>query len=112
MQPTLDKMSKSAIAWLDRAIKSDYEKREKLYAPPYLGPIQIQYLYMRSFFPEVDVPGNTFSANNYYRKLSIDKWMKQSVYMQGMIALFLSRTGDPRTAKDILASLKRIPEFN
>ena len=106
MQPALDKMSRSAIAWLDRAIKSDYEKREKSSAPPYLGPIQIQYLYMRSFFPDVDVPGNTFSAINYYRKLSIDKWTKQSVYMQGMIALFLNRTGDPRTAKDILASLK------
>jgi len=106
MQPSLDKMSRSAIAWLDKAIKSDYEKREKLNEQQYLEPIQIQYLYMRSFFPDVDVPGNTFSAINYYRKLSIDKWMKQSVYMRGMIALFLNRTGDPKTAKDILASLK------
>ena len=70
----------------------------------YLDPIQIQYLYMRSFFPDIAVPGNIFSALNYYRKLAIEKWTKQSVYMQGMIALFLNRTGESKTAKDILAS--------
>ncbi len=58
-----------------------------------LNPIQIQYLYMRSFFPDNDVPANIFDALNYYRKLSIEEWTKQSVYMQGMIALFLFRTG-------------------
>jgi hypothetical protein len=106
MKPSLDKMSRSAIAWLDRTIRTDYDKREKSTASIELKPIQLQYLYMRSLFPEIDIPGNIISAINYYRKLSIDKWMKQTVYMKGMIALFLNRTGDPGTAKDILASLK------
>jgi hypothetical protein len=61
---------------------------------------------MRSFFPEIGVPGNILNALNYYRKLSVQEWTKESVYMQGMIALLLSRTGDSKTANDILASLK------
>ena len=42
---------------------------------------------MRSFFPEMPVPGTVFNALNYFRKQAIAKWMNQSVYMQGMIAL-------------------------
>ena len=106
LQVPLDKMARAAIAFLDKEIKFDYEKRNKSLANQNLSPIQIQYLYMRSFFPEIDVPGNIFNALNYYRKLSMEEWTKQSVYMQGMIALFLSRTGDTKTANDILASLK------
>ena len=106
LQAPLDKMTRSAMAYLDREIRADYEKRDKSEKLLYLDPIQIQYLYMRSFFSDIAVPGNIFSALNYYRKLAIGKWTKQSVYMQGMIALFLNRTGDLKTAKDILASLK------
>ena len=40
--------------------------------------MQIQYLYMRSFFPEYGVPGNMFKAYNYYRKQSQQIWLKQS----------------------------------
>ena len=106
LQSQMNKMARSGIAYLDKGINSDYEKRDKSLTSQDLDPIQIQYLYMRSFFPDMDVPGNIFNALNYYRKLSSDKWTKESVYMQGMIALFLNRTGDIKTAKDILASLK------
>jgi len=106
LQVSLDKMAKSGIGFLDNAIKTDYEKRDKSTQKSNLDPVQIQYLYMRSFFPDVDVPGNIFNALNYYRKQAVAGWTKESVYMQGMIALFLFRIGDIKTAKDILASLK------
>jgi uncharacterized protein YfaS (alpha-2-macroglobulin family) len=106
LQDPLNKMARAAIAFLDKGINSDYERRDKSLRDYNLNPIQIQYLYMRSYFPDLKVPGNIFSALNYYRKLSIEEWTKQCVYMQGMIALFLSRTGDAKTANDILASLK------
>ncbi|HLA60395.1 MAG TPA: hypothetical protein VK622_16590, partial [Puia sp.] len=106
LQVFLNNMARAAIAFLDKEIKSDYEKRNKTLVNQNLSPIQIQYLYMRSFFPDIDVPGNIFNALNYYRKLSVEEWTKESVYMQGMIALFLSRTGDIKTANDIMASLK------
>jgi uncharacterized protein YfaS (alpha-2-macroglobulin family) len=106
LQASLNIMSKAAIAWLDKEINTDYERRDKSPSAQNLESVQVQYLYMRSFFPDMDVPGNIFSALSYYRKQAISNWAKQSVYMRGMIALFLFRTGDIKTANDILASLK------
>ncbi len=106
IQMSLDKIAKAGIAYLDNEINTDFEKRDKNPVAQNLGPIQIQYLYMRSFFPDRDVPGNIFNALNFYRKQAAALWTKQTVYMQGMITLFLFRTGDIKTAKDILASLK------
>ena len=105
-QDALNKIARSGIAFLDREINSDYVKRDKSPVNQHLDPIQIQYLYMRSFFPDVDVPRNIFNALNYFRRLSTERWIKEPVYMQGMIAVFLNRTGDVKSSKDILASLK------
>ena len=101
---------KTAIAWLDKNIKSDYDKLQKNKSDlntNQLGPLQIQYLYMRSFFPNEDLPGETFGAMHYYRKQAQQYWLLQNKYMQGMIALALFRTGDLQKAKEILASLKQ-----
>jgi Bacterial Alpha-2-macroglobulin MG10 domain/Alpha-2-macroglobulin family/MG2 domain len=106
LKNVLNKMASSGIAFLDKEINSDYERRDKSPVNQNLDPIQIQYLYMRSFFPEMDIPGDLLKAMNYYRKISAEKWTKESAFMQGMIAVFLNRTGDIKTAKDILASLK------
>ena len=103
---SLNKMVKSAMAYLDREIRQ-IMKNEINQKRSYTW-IQSRfsiYICVVSF-PDIPVPGNIFSAFNYYRKLAIENWMKQSVYMQGMIALFLNRTGDIKTARDILASLK------
>jgi 5-hydroxyisourate hydrolase-like protein (transthyretin family) len=106
LQVPLNNIARAAIAFVDKEIYSDYEKRSKSLTNQNLSPIQIQYLYARSFFPDIVVPANIFNALNYFKKLSAEAWTKESLYMQGMIALFLSRTGDTKTANDILASLK------
>jgi len=103
---SLDNISKSAIAYLDKNINSDFERRDTSLINEKVSPIQIQYLYTRSFFPDINVPGNIFNALNYYRKLTARAWENETVYMQGMIALFLNRSGDSKTADAILASLK------
>jgi hypothetical protein len=61
---------------------------------------------MRSFYPEAGVPGGVFKAYNYYRTQAQKTWVKQSRYMQGMIALSLFRTGDVQTANNIVRSIK------
>ena len=106
LQPAMDKIAKAGIAYLDREIRTDFEKRDKWPAAHNLGPIQIQYLYMRSLFPDISVPAGITGVVNYFRKQSIENWMNQSVYMQGMIGLYLNRTGEGKTAGDILVSLK------
>lgn len=106
---------KAAIPYLDKALKKDYDELVRLKVDlntQQLSAIQIQYLYMRSFFPEYGVPGDVFKAYNYYRKQSQQYWLKQSKYMQGMIALSLNRTGDIKTATDIVKSLKQFALVN
>ncbi len=69
-EPALDKIAKSAIAYLDKELKSAYDHRPKK-EEENISATQIQYLYMRSFFPEIGLPGSVFPAMNYYRKLAI-----------------------------------------
>jgi uncharacterized protein YfaS (alpha-2-macroglobulin family) len=101
---------KKAIPYLDARIKEDYENMlkhsKKVPDDDFVSPLHIQYLYMRSFFPEYGVPGGVFKAYNYYRSQSQKNWVKQSRYLQGMIALSLFRTGDVQTARNIVKSIK------
>ncbi len=100
----------SAIQYLDKRIKEDYDdliKHKTDLKQNNLGYYEIQYLYMRSFFNEYSIPGVSFTAVNYYRKQSQQYWLQKNKYMQGMIALSLFRSGDIKTAGDIVKSLKQ-----
>ena len=105
----LDPILKLAIPYLDLQIKKDYDELKKnkadlaKYAPGYY---EIQYLYMRSFFPQQKIPDASQTAYNYFRTRAQQAWTKQSKYMQGMIGLALFRTGDTKTPAAILKSLK------
>jgi hypothetical protein len=103
---------KTALPWLDGRIVNDFKAglgggKAGVRVADWIGPFAIQYLYMRSLFSDIGVPGNVFPAMNYYRKKLRTGWVEQNKYMQGMIALALYRTGDVQTAKDIIASLKQ-----
>ncbi len=98
-----------AIPYLDKKIKEDYDRmiknkvNLKNYSPGYN---EIQYLYMRSFFPDYEITKGTKTAYDFFLgKLAVN-WVKQSKYMQGMIALALYRTGEVKTPAAILKSLK------
>ncbi|HEY4290175.1 MAG TPA: alpha-2-macroglobulin family protein [Puia sp.] len=110
---------KAALPYVDGQVKKSYESIEKKGAGkdaaagaarkvlPWIGPLPVQYLYMRSFFSDYGIPGDVFPAVNYFRKRVQQSWVEQSRYMQGMIALALFRTGDVQTAKDIIRSLRQ-----
>lgn len=104
-----------ALPYLDKKIKEDYDRliknkvNLKTYSPGYS---EIQNLYMRSFFPDYEITKGTKTAYDFFRgKLSVN-WVKQSKYMQGMIALALYRTGDLKTPAAILKSLKETSIVN
>jgi hypothetical protein len=105
----------SAISYLDKKIKEDYDELKKNkadlkeYTP---GESDIQYLYMRSFFPEYKMPAASQTAYNFFRERAQKTWIKQSIYMQGMLVLALGRTGDTKTPAAILASLKETAVIN
>lgn len=99
----------TAIPYLDRKIKEDYDyliKYKTNLKQQNIGYTQIQYLYMRSFFPEYKIEAASQTAYNYYYKQAQQYWVKQSKYMQGMMALALHRTKDAITPAAILKSLK------
>ncbi|MEO7922525.1 MAG: alpha-2-macroglobulin family protein [Chitinophagaceae bacterium] len=105
----------AAIPYLDRKIKEDYDylvKYKVNLKQQNIGYIQIQYLYMRSFFPDYKIDAASQPAYNYYNQQAQQYWVKQSKYMQGMIALALNRTGDTKTPAAILKSLKETSIMN
>ena len=105
----------SALSYLDNKIQEDYEKLVKSKADlkkQQLSYLQIQYLYMRSFFPEYAVPKTAQTAYHYYRQQAQSFWAKQNPFMQGMIALALNRTNDKQTPAGILKSLKETSVVN
>jgi len=99
----------TAIPYLDKKIKEDYDELVKYktdlkkYTP---GHTTIQYLYMRSFFPEYEIAKTSQTAYTYFRGRMQQTWVGQSKYMQGMAALALHRTADTKTPAAILKSLK------
>lgn len=99
----------NALNYADERIKEDYNQLVKNKADlkkNNLSNTAIQYLYMRSFFPDRKVNESAATAFNYYSSQVKLFWLKQSRYMQGMIALSLFRNGDRITPKAILSSLK------
>ena len=98
-----------AIPYLDMMLKKDYNDLIKYKSDlknNNLSSMAIQYLYMRSFFPEYPIAKETQTAYNYYREQSKKYWLSQSKYMQAMIALSLNRTKDATTPIAIIKSLK------
>ncbi len=98
-----------AIPYLDKKLKEDYDNllKYKTNLKSYnTGYMQIQYLYMRSFFKDVPVASASKTAYDYYYKQTQQYWIKESRYMQGMIALSLHRSKDVKTSTAIVKSLK------
>lgn len=99
-----------AIPYLDRKMKEDYDNlvKNKTDLKKYvLDYQQIQYFYMRSFFPDRKIDVAAQKAYNYFKSQLKADWTKRNKYMQGMTALALHRLGDKITPVAILTSLKQ-----
>ncbi|MBC7948833.1 MAG: alpha-2-macroglobulin, partial [Chitinophagaceae bacterium] len=108
-EPKLKQILARAIPYLDQKMAKDYAdlvKSKADLAKQTPGSYVIQYLYMRSFFPEYKIQASVQTAYNYYRGRAQKTWTQQSKYMQGMLTLALGRTGDAATPAAILKSLK------
>jgi len=106
----INSIVKAALAYLDIRVLEDFEKARNGYgktAPPdFAGPTQVQYLYMRSFFADLDVDSKALQAVSNLKKLAARLWTKYDRCLQAMLALAMHRFGQEQTARDILASLK------
>jgi hypothetical protein len=105
----LNAIVRTALPYLDRKLKEDYDnlvKHKVNLKEQQVGYVQIQYLYMRSFFPENITAEQAKTAYTYFHKQAQQFWTKGNKYTQGMLALALYRTGDKQTPQAVLKSLK------
>jgi len=121
------RMLSKAVNFLDDEILNDYKeilkqvsiirkraktkeeglKLERKYlAQNHTGNFQIQYLYMRSFYPEQKIPKRVQKAVDYYTKQAYRYWLDRNLYTKGMIALIAHRNENKAVTGKIMASLK------
>ncbi|MBX2914038.1 MAG: hypothetical protein KF856_02070 [Cyclobacteriaceae bacterium] len=104
-------MVTKAVGYLDYELKDDYEilkaqaKRglTKL-EDDHLGYSQIHYLYMRSYFKDVEVPNDVKEAFNYYLGQAKKYWLRKGLYLEGMLSLALHRFDDKTTPAAMIKS--------
>ncbi|MFL5729505.1 MAG: alpha-2-macroglobulin family protein, partial [Cytophagaceae bacterium] len=106
-------MAKDALQYLDNKIRRDYDELKELEARKLIklsdnniSSLQVQYLYMRSFFKDVPVDKRNQEAVDYFMGQSKKYWLSFGRYLQGMIALSLSRNGETVVTADIIKSLR------
>ncbi|MCD8405235.1 alpha-2-macroglobulin [Tenacibaculum dicentrarchi] len=111
-----------AVRFLDRKIAIQYDNllkeaarikakkgqsaSEEYLKKNHLSYATIQYLYMRSFYPEINVASKTKTAISYYKKQSATFWKDYNLYAQGQISLIQFRDDNKTLASKILKSLK------
>ncbi|HAS42393.1 MAG TPA: hypothetical protein DCS93_18085, partial [Microscillaceae bacterium] len=107
------RMTTKAIRFLDRKIYEDHEELKRRarkgwlkLSDDHLGYMQMQYLYMRSFFKDVKLNNNYQKAFDYYFGQAKKYWTKKSLYMEGMLALALHRYDEKAVPQAIVKSLR------
>lgn len=106
-----ESMIKKAVRYLDQQFIKAYKDIRKYDAKvdlnkDHLSHIQLYYLYMRSFFPNVKASEEVKDIIAYYQSQIQKYWLKRSLYAKGMMALVSYRNNDIKTASKILKSLK------
>ncbi|MBN1953142.1 MAG: hypothetical protein JW801_18195 [Bacteroidales bacterium] len=102
-----------AIAYVDREMEERYHylqaqaKKGQIDLEKYkLGYTEIQYLYMRSYFKDVNMNGSQKKAFEFFLVQGEKFWQENSIYMQGMVALALHRYEKHEKTAMIIKSLK------
>ena len=99
-----------AIQYLDEEIRDNYEdlkKRKNVdLSKNHIDNIQVHYLYMRSFFKDIEVASNAQKAFDYYKGQIEEYWTDFGIYQKGLVALALNRFGNDTIPNDIVKSLK------
>lgn len=106
-------MLQRAVNFLDQKIFEEYQYLKKLekegkikLADMHISYAHYHYLYMRSFFADIEPMPNYKIAIQYYTGQAEKYWPQTGLYTQGMAALALHRSGKEAVAKTIAQSLK------
>ena len=104
-------MVTAAIGYLDQQIKRDYDelkarakKKEVKLEDHHISYFQIQYLYARSYFKDLELNTSVKEAFDYYLGQAKKYWLTNNLYMEGMTCLALHRYNDPTTTSAMIKS--------
>ncbi len=102
-----------AIPYMDRKLVEDYNeikknnsKNPKWKEQDLVGHYELQYLYARSFFTNIDLNSETKQVVDLYTTLAAKYWLNKNRMQQGLAAVALHRFGKQDVAKRIVNSLK------
>ena len=115
-------MLQKAIHFLDEEIVARYndllkeankikdtkgiDKYEDYLKKNHLSSFTIQYLYMRSFYKDVNISSTAKKAIAYYKNQSATYWNEYKLYAKGQIALIQFRDNNKPISTKIIKSLK------
>jgi uncharacterized protein YfaS (alpha-2-macroglobulin family) len=97
------------LGYLDKAIDVSYHNLKQHKADmnaQQIGYIETHYLYTRSLLKSEQLPNEYREAYQYYITQAKKYWLKMDVYPQAMLAIVFKRSGDVKTATEIIKSLK------
>ncbi len=119
LKEQLDRALRKAVHFLDNCLEEDLRYLKRVGAnlkENHLGYTQIQYLYMRSFFPEINLASGAKEAYEYYCEQAQKYWLNYNRYSQAMLSLALHRPAPLKTkitenrskaVNEIIASLRQ-----
>lgn len=104
-------MIQNAIQYLDTEFVKEYKDIRKYNKDvdlnkDHLSHMQLHYLYVRSFYPEIKASKEVETIMEYYKGQIQKYWLKRSLYAKGLMTLTMHRMNDDTTAGKILKSLK------
>ena len=104
-------MINKAIQYLDNEFINEYKNLKKFnknvdLSKDHLSYTQLHYLYMRSFYPEVETSKEVQDIMTYYHGQIKMYWLSKSLYVKGLMALVTYRNGKTETVSKILNSIK------
>lgn len=103
-------MIENGVRYLDDRIIEDYQYTKKHYenykTEQHISQIQVQYLYARSYFKDIQMGTSLKEAFDYYQAQAATYWTTFNIYNEGMIALQAHRFEIKEVPQKILASIK------
>ncbi len=104
-------MISKAMQYLDAEFVQEYKDIKKYnknvdLSKDHLSYTQLHYLYMRSFFPEIEKSKEVKTITDYYQTQIQKYWLSRQLYAKGLMALVTHRAKDSKTADKIVKSLK------
>lgn len=103
----LDEITKDALSYADyRIVEYVNELKKHKVKEDMYDPLAIQYLYMRSGFPDVSLDNKTKEAHKYLLSNAIKYWKNYGLFGRGQLAVALFRNNKTKEATAILASAK------